>query len=346
MHMPKLPAEKICLIRLSALGDVINALPLVNGLRREYPQAQLTWILQRLPHEAIQHQPNIDKFIIYDRKGAVRSLRDLWQLLRNERFDLLIAPQVGIKASLIASLLKADIKLGFDFARSREMHWLFTNRHIAPRPPGHVLDQYLEFLEYLEIKPEPVEWNIRFTSEELAWQKEFFTRFDKPVIAFVAASSIPEKDWRPDAYAEVINYIDNQKQFQPMIVGGPSAKEKAISEAILRSCKSAPVIALEKPIRHTLLQIAGAALVVSPDTGPLHAAVALGVPVVGLYGFSNPKRCGPYLYRDLVIDKFGENASGCEIITRKTYPGRMDKILPSDVIAKIEYAKERYGLQN
>jgi len=292
--MPKIPAKRICLIRLSALGDAVHALALANGLRQGYPDAHLTWIIQPLPHELVKYQPAIDQFIIVEKKGGLRFWGNLFRQLQEKRFDLAIIPQVSFRSSFIAALVRADIKLGFDFNRSRELSWAFTNRHIPPGKPGHVQDQFFEFLDFLGISGYRKEWKFVFTHEELAWQRDFFSRIDRPVISFVAATSDPEKDWHADGYAAVMDYVDFKLGFQPMIVGGPSRRENEIAKQIVAKCSGSPVVALEKPVRKTMLQLAGSSMVVSPDTGPLHAAVALDVPTVGLYGPSDPRRCGPY----------------------------------------------------
>jgi heptosyltransferase I len=128
-----------------------------------------------------------------------------------------------------------------------------------------------------------------------------------------------------------------------MIIGGPSASEQAAAREICRLCRAKPVIALEKPIRHTMLQISGSRLVVSCDTGPLHMAVALNIPTIGLYGYSNPRRCGPYRkYNELLIDKYNDPGEENAPITRETRPGRMQLILPEEVIAKIELGLKNY----
>jgi heptosyltransferase I len=341
--MPKICAKKICLIRTSALGDTVHALALANGLRRGYPDAHITWILQPLPYEMVKHQKNIDRFIIFHRNRGIATWKDVNEQLKNERFDLAVIPQVSFRSSFITALVRADIKLGFDFRRSRELAWLFSNRHIPARKSGHVQDQFFEFLDYLEIKRDAGQWDFAFTADELQWQKAFFDKIGRPAISFVIASSHPDKDWMPQAYAEVMDYVDCDLNLAPVIVGGPSAREHKIAEKILNQCRSKPVVALEKPIRNTLLQMAGSRLVVSPDTGPLHAAVALNVPAVGLYGYSDPRRCGPYKkFLDLLIDKYNDPKDAHLPITRKTRKNRMNQITAHEVITKIKLGLEKY----
>ena len=129
-----------------------------------------------------------------------------------------------------------------------------------------------------------------------------------------------------------------------MIIGGPGPREQKIANEILDLCRCTPLVALNNPIRKTMLQLAGCRLVVSPDTGPLHIAVAMDTPVVGLYGYTNPRRCGPYKkFQDLLIDKYNDPGEENAPITRKTKPGRMQRITVDEVIEKIELGLEKYN---
>ncbi len=342
--MPKIPAEKICIIRLSALGDTVHTLGLVNGLRKGYPDAHITWILQPLSYEMVKYQENVDRFVIFDRKNGLKSWKKLALDLKGERFDLVLMLQVSMKASLISMFVKGGVRLGFDFKRSREMHWLFTNRKIHGHEPQHVQAQFFEFLDYLGIEDYPMEWDFGFTDEELAWRDSFFNNVSRPVISFVIASSNRKKDWSTDCYGLVMDYVDEKLDMQPMIIGGPSRLERDMAEEVQGLCKSDPVLALERPIRRTLLQLSGSKAVVSPDTGPLHMAVAMNVPTISLYGYSNPRRCGPFrAFHDLLIDKYNDPGEENARITRIIKEGRMESITPEDVIEKIERALQKYG---
>lgn len=207
---------------------------------------------------------------------------------------------------------------------------------------GHVQDQFFEFLEFLGITNHPKIWDFRFTQHERKWQKDYFSSFERPVIGFVVASAHRQKDWYPEYYARVMDHVSFNLGFQPLMIGGPSAREKKIADEIAALCKCQPAAALEKPIRNTMLQLEGCRMVVAPDTGPLHIAVALGVPTVGIYGYSDPRRCGPYRFRDLLVDHYNEPEGQNAPVTRKTRPGRMEKIQPQEVIEKLEYGMETY----
>ena len=140
-----------------------------------------------------------------------------------------------------------------------------------------------------------------------------------------------------------MDMVDNQLDLQPMIVGGPSSWERELADRILGLCRSTPVVALEKPVRHTLLQLAGSSVVVAPDTGPMHMAVAMNVPTVSLYGYSDPRRCGPYArFQDLLIDKYNLPGEQIGKVTRETKKGRTGLITPEEVFGKIECALKTY----
>jgi heptosyltransferase I len=338
---PRFPARRICVVRTSALGDVVHALAMVNGLRAGYPEAHITWVLHPVPWQVVRCQPAVDRFIVFPRRGLAGWL-GLRRELAREPFDLLLLPQVSFKAGLVAMLARAAVKVGFDRRRSRELHGLFVTHRIPAREPGHVQDAYLEFLAYLGITGYRPEWGIAFTDEEREEQARFLAALARPAVAFVIASSNPEKDWPAASYARVMEHVAS-RGLRPLIVGGPSPRERAAAAAIRAACRAEVSIGLAASVRTTLWQLAGSALVVSPDTGPLHAAVALGVPTIGLYGYSDPRRCGPYRrFGDLLIDRFNDPGQEGRPVRRVTRRGRMARIRPEDVIEKVELGLSRY----
>ena len=164
----------------------------------------------------------------------------------------------------------------------------------------------------------------------------------RPAVALVAASSKPQKDWPAERYAELADRIDSELDLQPIILGGPSARERDIAARIEAGAKRKPVVSLYKPMRDTVLKLWGASVVVAPDTGPLHIAVALGRPTVGLYGYTDPRRTGPYYFRDLLVDKYNDPGEESSPITRATRSGRMERITVDEVLDSVRRARDRY----
>jgi heptosyltransferase I len=251
---------------------------------------------------------------------------------------------VYLKAGILTACTSARSKIGFDRARARDLNWLFTNCRIPPRPPGHVQDQYFEFLEFLGVDPRPVEWNLELTADERGAQRAFFARFDAPACGVVVATSRAEKNWAPDRYARLLEALESDFGFQPVLLGGPAPAERAAAHTVARLTGARIVDALGDDIRRLLHLLDGCALVVSPDTGPLHMARAMDTPVVGLYGSTNPKRYGPYRrYEDLVVDGFARWPGEQYPCSAERRPGGMDRITVDAVLEKVDLACRVYG---
>ena len=334
--------DRIAIVMMSAAGDAVHTLPVVNALKRHHPGAHVTWILQPAPATLVHGHRAVDDILLFDRSRGVRAFTDIRRTLSTREFDLVIALQVYFKAGMVTSFTRAPVKLGFDRARARDLNWLFTNRKIPPHPNQHVQDQYFEFLRELGVPAEPVEWHIGPWPEERAWQREFFAPFDRPAAAMVVATSKPEKDWQPDRWAQVSDALWHDFQLQPVIVGGRSERELHAERVIVERAKHKPHSALGSGLRKLVSILDGSALVLAPDTGPLHMAVAIDKPVISLMGYTNPKRTGPYRrFHDLIVDAYGDPGEDYPI-SMENRPGRMDRIHVRDVLDRVERWRNRY----
>ena len=330
---------------LSAIGDAVHVLPVANALRRAWPGSRITWVIQPVPHMLMRGHPAIDDFVVFRRRrglSALASYRALMDEMRGRRFDLALGLQVYFKAGLILALTPARVKLGFDRARARDAQWLFSNERLTPHEPQHVQDQYFEFLHHLGIDPEPVTWALRFTEEERADQRAFFDRLGAPACGLVVGTSKLEKNWTAEGYARVAEVVRSEHGLQPVLLGGPSPVERAIADGVLARAEVEVVDALGDDLRRLAWLLEGSALVVSPDTGPLHMSRALGTPVVGLYGYTNPRRYGPYrAFEDLVVDGYAEYP-GEPYPATHVYRDGMKRIMVDDVLEKVAVAMGRY----
>jgi heptosyltransferase I len=340
------PPREIALVRLSALGDVIPALPVANALKRAFPEARLTWLIQPLPYRLIYNHPAVDNFLMFHRwrgASAWRSILGAARELKGRRFDLVLDLQTAFKAGLVTGLLNSPVKVGVDLGRARELNWLFTTHRLPPRPLAHFQDEYLEFVEFLGIDPHPVEWGIRFTEEEEAERRSFFERLGGPACAVVVGTSRAEKNWAPERYARLLEALEGEFGFRCFLLGGPSAVERRIADRILAETRAKVVDALGDDVRRLACLLGGSDLVVSPDTGPLHIARALDVPVVGLYGYTNPLRWGPYRkYQELVVDGYARYPGEPYVCSREHRRGGMERVTVAGVVEKVALAVERY----
>jgi heptosyltransferase I len=334
--------DRICIVMMSAVGDAVHVLPVINAIKRANPASRITWVLQPGPATLVRGHPTIDEIIVFDRSKGLAGIRDVIAALRARTFDLLIALQVYFKAGVITALSGAPRRLGFDRARARDANWLFTTERICPNPVQHVQDQYFEFLRHLGIDPEPVEGRIGPWQSELPWQREFVSRFDKPLASIVVATSKPAKDWIPARWAEVCDILHERHGVQTVLVGGSSERERHAAESITAATTHKPHSALGSGLRNLVSILDASELVLAPDTGPLHIAVALDRPVISLMGYTDPRRTGPYRrFHDLIIDAFHDPGDPGPV-TMATKQNRMERITVDDVAAKLALWEERY----
>jgi heptosyltransferase I len=336
--------DRVCIVMMSAVGDAVHVLPVIYALKAANPATRITWILQPGPATLVGGHPLVDEIILFDRSKGLRGFLDVRRELQARQFDLVINLQVYFKAGIITSFTRAPVKLGFDRARARDFNWLFTTDKIPPHAMQHVQDQYFEFCDWLGIPHEPVTWGLGPWEGELAWQREFYSKIERPAVPVVVATSKPDKDWMPERWAEVCDALYSDFGMQPVLVGGRSPREEHAEHVILENARSRPISALGSGLRKLVSIFDGAALVISPDTGPLHMSVALNKPVISLIGYSNPKRVGPYRkFRDLMIDVYGEPGEDYPV-TMENRTGRMSRISVRDVLDKIELWRTRYGV--
>nr|MCU0648543.1 glycosyltransferase family 9 protein [Gemmatimonadaceae bacterium] len=292
----------------------------------------------------VRGHADVDDIVLFDRARGWQAFADVRQQLATRPFDLVLALQVYFKAGLVTSFTHAPVKLGFDRARARDGNWLFTTHRIAPRPIGqHVQDQYIEFLETLGVPAEPLTWGLGPWEHERAWQREFFAPIERPVAALVVATSKPEKDWLPERWATLCDVLVEDYGLQPVLVGGRSARELAAEAVIMASARHKPISALGSGLRKLVAILDGAAVALSPDTGPLHMAVALDTPAIALMGYTNPKRVGPYRrFHDLLIDAYGTPGEDYPISAEYRHD-RLPRITVEDVISRLEVWRRSYA---
>jgi heptosyltransferase I len=328
---------------MSAVGDAVHVLPVAIALKRARPSTRISWVLQPGPASLVRGHWAIDEIIVFERARGWRAFAQVRRELAARRFDVVLDLQVYLKAGIVTAFTHSPVKLGFDRARARDMNWLFTTHRIPAHPVGqHVQDQYLEFLDALGVSHGEPAWDLGPWPAEREAQQAFIARFDRPVAAIVVATSNPRKDWEAQRWAEVALALHRDFGLQPVLVGGNSPREQAAAQTIVGLAPCA-VPTLGTGLRALVGVLQGAALVLAPDTGPLHMAVALDRPVIGLYGYTNPKRTGPYRrFRDLIVDAYGDPGENYPV-SMQLRPGRMSRITVDDVLEKVEVWRDRYG---
>jgi len=335
--------DNVCVVMMSAVGDAVHVLPVINALKRANPRTRITWILQPGPAALVRGHRSVDEIVVFDRSRGIRAFTDVASAMSKKRFDLVINLQVYFKAGIVTSFTRAPVKVGFDIARARDANWLFTTRRIPSHTPQHVQDQYFEFLTALGVSPDPVEWDLGPWPQERGWQREFVASIDRPIASIVVATSKPEKDWLPERWAEVSDALHERFGMQVVLVGGRTERELNAERIVLERATHKPRSELGSGLRNLVSILDSSALVLSPDTGPLHMSVALNRPTISLMGYTNPKRTGPYRrFQDLIIDAYGEPGEDYPI-TMENRPGRMKRIETRHVLEKVQLWRDRYA---
>ncbi len=335
--------DNICIVMMSAVGDAVHVLPMINALKRANPKTRITWALQSGPAALVRGHRSVDEIIVFDRARGWRAFADVRSELAKRKFDLVINLQVYFKAGVVTAFTRSPVKLGFDRSRARDFNWLFTNEKIPAHPVQHVQDQYFEFLSALGVSPEPLEWDLGPRPDERTWQRELTASIDRPIASIVVATSKPEKDWMPERWAEVCDALYEKFGMQVVLVGGRSERELKAERIVMERTRRKPRSELGSGLRKLVAILDASSLVLSPDTGPLHMSVALNRPVISLMGYTNPKRTGPYRkYHDLIIDAYGDPGEDYPI-SMENRPGRMKRIETRHVLEKVALWQQRYG---
>src|SRR5690348_4816102 len=163
--------ESLCVLRLSAVGDVCHTLPVVRTLQAAWPATRITWIIGKLEASLIGDIPGIE-FIIFDKSKGLGAYTALRRELKGRRFNLLLHMQMSLRASVASLAVKAPVRLGFDRQRAHDFQWLFTNKRIWYKPRQHVMDSLFGFSEALGIAERRLRWDIPVPDEARAFAKE------------------------------------------------------------------------------------------------------------------------------------------------------------------------------
>jgi len=302
------PPKNICILRLSALGDITHTLPVLRTLQKNWPNTSITWIIGKTEYQLVKDIEGVE-FIIFDKSQGLTAYGTLRQQLKERHFAILLHMQLSLRASAISFFVPADIKLGFDKARAKDLQWLFSNRKIKPASTRqHVVDSFLEFTSHFGLKPE-LEWNLPVSDAAITSLKHKLDKNDQHQLLVInpcaVAKSRDWRDWNIEGYAAVADYASAQLGMKVILCGGSSIREQNVAAAIFSLCNEKPVnLVGQTSIAELVALLDMASVVIAPDTGPTHIANALNTPVIGLYAATNPQRAGPYRFQKLVVNHY------------------------------------------
>ncbi|MEX0387000.1 glycosyltransferase family 9 protein [Spiribacter sp. 227] len=370
MHHQQTPVSanaprRLCLFRLSAIGDCCNMVPIVRTLQAHLPDTRLTWIMGQTEAGLLGDLDGVE-IITHDKKTGTGTLR---RKLSGRAFDVLLLMQVALRAGLASRAVKAPVRIGFDRSRSRDGHRVFINERIPNAPPGHVIDGFFGFCEALGVQERHLRWDIPVPNSARERSEELLARFggetsgtdgDKTAahkILLISPCSSDRfrnfRNWAPEYYAKVASYAASVHGLRIVLTGGRSQVERDYGERILAALNNpsgqkvpVPILNLigRTDLKTLFALMQRASVVLAPDSGPLHMAVAAGTPPIGLYATSNPERTGPVLgmrwvvnaYPQAVRESLGRAVGDIRWGKRVRDPRAMELIKPAAVIAKLD----------
>lgn len=302
------PPQSICIVRLSAIGDVCNAQAAALALTGAWPDTSISWVIGKVEAAALEDTPGIE-FIIFDKSLGARAFMDLRTKLAGRRFDVLLMMHATLRANIASRMVSARRRIGFDRARARDFQWMFSNERIEERKSQHVLDGFMQFAEHVGIDHGPPHWNIVIPRTASDYADDATAGATSVVLISPCSSQRLNnfRNWSAANYARVADYAVDSFGARVVLTGGTTALERDYGTEISALTSTPPVNLIGKTsLKQLLALIRCANVVICPDSGPAHMATAVGTPVVGLYATSNPRRTGPYRSQHLVVNAYPE----------------------------------------
>lgn len=295
--------DSICIVRLSALGDVLMLVPLVRTLQTHFPKASITWVITRPAYDLVEKISGIE-FVVLEKP---RRLKDYWQFYRqfkHRHFDVLLATQASLRANLLYPLIPATRKVGFDKVRAKDGHGLFVSETITPGQ-DHTLESFLKFADRLGVTRTEVRWDLPISEDEHHWAAARLSPKEKPIMLVNPAASKEERGWLVERYVAVIQEVQKRWNARVILIGGPGPLDLRLGEQIRAETNIESFIGQTK-LKQLIALISQADVLLCPDTGPSHMAAAVGTPVVALHAVTPSAVSGPYPFRHLAVDCYAE----------------------------------------
>ena len=305
--------KRFLIVRLSALGDIVHALPVLAAIKRARPTVEVDWLVEENYAPILALAPLLHRRVIV-RASTSRELPDAdlfggplgyWRaarFLRSRRYDAALDLQGLLKSAVWARASGARRVIGFDRDHLREpLAASFYTDTVMPDASGHVMRKNLSILHALQIEPGPLELSVvPHATPEMIRTIQIAGGSDGYIVINPGAAW-PNKCWPPDRFAALAKSLRDRTGLHSLVTWGP--KERPLADAVSQASGGAATPAPATSVGDLAALMRSAALVISGDTGPLHIGAAVGTPIVGLFGPTRPERNGPWEPRDEVLSR-------------------------------------------
>jgi heptosyltransferase I len=295
--------NRILIVKLGALGDVVHAIPVAAALRRAFPSARIDWLVNAKHRAILDLVPVIDRRLVMNDARMVAAIREL----RGNPYDVAIDLQGLIKSAALARASGAPRVIGFTsrYAREKLASWFYTEAH-DPGGGGmyhvderHVIYTNLGVLETLGIRAGAPEFPIDHVDSAVA--AGVAARTGGRYAILNPGAAWPNKRWLPARFAAIAAELHSRHALQSVVAWGPG--EESLAREVAASSSGAALVSPETTIADLVALARGASLYVSGDTGPAHIAAAVGTPIVGIYGPTRASRNGPWAQADVTVSR-------------------------------------------
>jgi heptosyltransferase-1 len=295
-------SPSILIILTGSLGDIARGLCLVSQLKKHLPNCRITWLVKFRWAALVRLHGQIDNVITFQRAWRLSAVRQLYQDLRREKFDITLDLQRIFKSGFFSLLSGAGRRIGFHRRNAKEFNWIFNNEHI-----GYFSDNlpkirhYLKFTEHLGLAvPDTLDFGLS-SLNAAGTAPQIVNELQQPFAAVVLGTSWESKNWYYKGYFSLLRQILAEGILKVALLGDDS--QKTLAAALTAKINTSDIVDLVG--RTSLLQLVAvlkaAAVGIGPDSGPGHVAAAVGTPFITLFGPTSPERTAPFGYEELVV---------------------------------------------
>ncbi|SDZ88539.1 glycosyltransferase family 9 protein [Selenomonas ruminantium] len=334
--------KNFLIVKLSAIGDVIHALPVAYALKEAYPDCHITWVVEPPAYDLVNMSPYIDEIILFEKKkfkslgGFLHEYGPLKRKIRQRRYDAVLDLQGLFKSAAIARLGKAPVKLGM--CNMRELSDKISRPVIGPHAHGHIVERYLDVARALGCPVNEVRFTLNVPEREADLSQQIFAQaganMANPYVVLAIGANWPNKRWPTENFAKLADQLYDRKLI-PVLVGGGVVDQQRAAEI----CSYSEVPPLNLVGRTNFKQLTyilqNAQLTVGGDTGPVHLSAGMGTKTIMVMGPTDANRNGPYGQLANAI----EVSHSCRYCWKRACPKNMDclqNITVEQVIKKIE----------
>jgi len=296
-------ARRILLVKPSALGDVVHALPVVATLKRRYPEIPLDWLVEEEAAPLVDGHPLVATLVVSGRRRWLRQLRrpadvpatlgeirSLVKELRRHRYDVVLDLQGLLKSALYVVAAGAPVRVGLADAREGA-RWVLTHRVPVPPQPVHAVERYLALAAAVDAREAVRDFTIPLAPDDLEAARQLLADLPRPRVVVHPAARWGTKLWEVERWRAVAASLADEGA-GVVVTGGPA--DAAMADAIGSGLRPATrSLAGRTSLKALAAVLRTADLMITVDSGPMHIAAALGTPVLALFGPTDPARTGP-----------------------------------------------------